>query len=305
MFLFPSARRVRAIVGLAVLALATAALLSPALRAARPEGSKADARAKPGVVDDLQILRSLETQAARLLETGKTTPASDLVAQLGRASCDVQLAKPSGKPLAPEELYERSRKSVLIVAGLFKCEKCSRNHVAPATGFVIGESGVAVTNHHVVNDPKNLTLVAMTVDGAVCAVKAVLAASAAHDVAILQLDASGLVPLAIGPRAAVGSDVFVISHPARRFYTLSRGMVARYGTVVRERQKSTLLQITAPYAKGSSGGPVLNTAGEVVGMASSTVSVYYGEDHGKPEDFQMAFDQCVPAEQILELIRAK
>jgi serine protease Do len=292
----PHFRSLSALGVLATLVMASAVTsLAPA--APKAEAPRPDAAAKAGVIDDTKIIRSLESQAAHLMDGGQTTPMADLISQLKRTRYDLPLAKPSGKALAADELYERSRKSVLVMGGGFKCEKCSRNHISPATGFVLSESGA------VVNNPKNLTLVAMTADGAVHPVKSVLAASAAYDVAILQLDASGLVPLAIGPRAAVGSDVFVISHPDRRFYTFSKGIVARYGTLVREKQRVPMLQITADYARGSSGGPVLNGAGEVVGMASSTVSVYYDDDHGKQANFQMAFDQCVPAEQILELVK--
>jgi serine protease Do len=298
----PHFRSLSALGVLATLVMASAVTsLAPA--APKAEAPRPDAAAKAGVIDDTKIIRSLESQAAHLMDGGQTTPMADLISQLKRTRYDLPLAKPSGKALAADELYERSRKSVLVMGGGFKCEKCSRNHISPATGFVLSESGAVVTNYHVVNNPKNLTLVAMTADGAVHPVKSVLAASAAYDVAILQLDASGLVPLAIGPRAAVGSDVFVISHPDRRFYTFSKGIVARYGTLVREKQRVPMLQITADYARGSSGGPVLNGAGEVVGMASSTVSVYYDDDHGKQANFQMAFDQCVPAEQILELVK--
>jgi len=286
-----------------VAAAALAAAVAPA--AQRANTPRPDGRTWAGVVDDAQILQTLDTQAARLMDGGDTTPTKDLISQLGRSKCDVRLAEPSTKPLAPDKLYERCKKSVLVMGSVYKCEKCGRNHVTPATGFVISESGAAVTNYHVVNNPKNITLVAMTADGTVHAVKSVLAASAVYDVAILQLDATDLVPLALGPRAAVGSDVFVISHPDRRFYTLGRGIVARYGTIIREKQRVPMLQITADYARGSSGGPILSSAGDVVGMASSTVSVYYDEDHGKQENFQMAFDQCVPAEQILELVKGK
>ena len=293
------------ILAMVALAAAAAAPRAPAPAAPKADAAASDARARPGVIDDMRILRVLETQAQRLLDGGKTTPMADLISQLSRTSCEVRLAKPSAAPLAPEELYERCKKGVLVLGSLFKCEKCGRNHVSPATGFVLSESGAAVTNYHVVSSPKNLTLVAMTADGSVCPVKSVLAASAAYDVAILQLDATGLVPLALGPRAPVGSDVFIISHPDRRFYTFGKGIVARYAMMVRSKQRVTMLQITADYARGSSGGPVFSGAGDVVGMASSTVSVYYDEDHGKQENFQMAFDQCVPAEQILELVKAK
>ena len=296
--------RITCVIAIVAMGALAAAIVPLAPAAQKADAPKTEVRL-PGVIDDARILRSLDTQAARLMDGGDTTPTKDLISQLGRTKCDVRLATPSGKPLAAAEVYERCKKSVLVMGSVYKCEKCGRNHVTPATGFVLSESGAAVTNYHVVNNPKNITLVAMTAGGAVHAVKSVLAASAAYDVAILQLDATDLVPLAIGPRAPIGSDVFVISHPDRRFYTLGRGIVARYGTIIREKQRVPMLQITANYARGSSGGPILSSAGDVIGMASSTVSVYYDEDHGKQENFQMAFDQCVPAEQILELVRTK
>jgi S1-C subfamily serine protease len=287
-----------------LLAIALAALAAAPSSAMAADG-KSDVRGRSPAIDDAQILRSIDTQTARLIEAGKTRPAAELIGQLSRKTCDLRLPTPATKPLAADELYDRCRKSVLILAGIYKCDKCGKNHASTATGFVLSESGAAVTNYHVVNAPKNITLVAMTAAGAIYPVKEVLAASAAYDVAIVQLDASGLVPAAVTPNAPVGSDVFVISHPDRRFFTLSRGIVARYGTMVRDRQKVPILQITAEYAKGSSGGPVLSGAGNAVGMVSSTVSVYYTEDHGKQENLQMVFNQCVPAEQILDLIKPR
>jgi S1-C subfamily serine protease len=285
--------------------LMLAAIALCGVRATGAADGKAETRTKSAAIDDAQILRSIDAQAARLIEAGKTRPASELIGQLSRKSCDLRLPKPSAKALAADELYEQCRRSVLIMAGIYKCEKCGKNHASPATGFVLSESGAVVTNYHVVNAPKNITLVAMTAEGTVYPVKEVLAASAAYDVAIVQVDASGLAPAPIAPDARVGSDVFIISHPDGRFFTLSRGIVARYGTVVRDRHKVPMLQVTAEYAKGSSGGPVLSSAGSVVGMVSSTSSVYYTEDHGKQENLQMVFNQCVPAGQILELVRPK
>lgn len=263
----------------------------------------------PAAIDDDKVFRSLETQANKLIEDGKTVPMADLVAQLGRLECTAALAKPSGKPLAPADLYERCRKSVLIMAPMYKCNKCTKLHPSPASGFILTESGLAVTNHHVVKGAKekdaqkDVTLVAMTFDGRVHPVKAVVAASAATDVAIVQLDGTGFTPLPVAAEAAVGSDVFVLSHPDGCFFTLTRGIVSRYASIVREKRKVPMLQITAAYAKGSSGGPVLSAAGEVVGMVSSTVSIYYKDDHGKQQDLQMVLNEAVPSAHILDLIR--
>jgi S1-C subfamily serine protease len=271
-----------------------------------PEPAVAPASAKPVVIDDIQFSRRLEVEANKLFEAGKTTPIKDLIAQLKHDRCDVELAVPSSQHLSAADVYARCKDSVVVMGALFKCEKCGRNHCGGASGFILSESGIAVTNYHVVNNPKNLTLVAATADGKVYPIKSVLAANEANDVAIVQIDGSGFKPLPIMANVPIGSDVFVISHPDGRFYTLAAGIVARYGTMMHGRNRRTpILQITAEYARGSSGGPVLGNDGSVVGMVASTVSVYYNDDHSKQEDLQMVVNECVPAAQILELINPK
>ena len=63
------------------------------------------------------------------------------------------------------------------------------------------------------------------------------------------------------------------------------------------------IEITADYGVGSSGGPVLDMSGNVVGMVSNTQGVY--ADPKERRNFQMNFHICVPAESILSLIRPK
>ena len=63
-----------------------------------------------------------------------------------------------------------------------------------------------------------------------------------------------------------------------------------------------MIGITADFARGSSGAPVLNEAGAVVAVAQSTRSIYYDEKEGRPENLQMVVKQCVPARYVRELI---
>jgi serine protease Do len=281
-------------------------LVASKVTASEPAAPKSAAPGKPAVIDDFQFSRRLEVEANKLYEADKTTPIKTLIAQLKNTRCDVDLARPSGQRLTAADIYTRCKDSVVVMGSLFKCEKCGKNHCGGASGFILTESGIAVTNYHVVNNPKNLTLVACTSDGKVYPVESVLAASEANDVAIVQIGGSGFKPLPVTANVPVGSDVYVISHPDGRFYTMASGIVSRYGTMMRRRnQRTPILQITAEYARGSSGGPVLGSDGSVVGMVSSTVSVYYNDDHSKQEDLQMVVNECVPAAQILELINPK
>lgn len=70
-------------------------------------------------------------------------------------------------------------------------------------------------------------------------------------------------PLA-GEPPAVGESIFTLGHPLGDEFTLSSGIVSGYRF-----DGSPRMQITAPISPGSSGGPVLNQFGEVVGLVSS------------------------------------
>lgn len=67
-------------------------------------------------------------------------------------------------------------------------------------------------------------------------------------------------------KVSVGDEIFVIGNPQGLEGTLSKGIVSAIRTVGQD----SILQITAPISPGSSGGPVLNEKGEVIGVAVAT-----------------------------------
>ena len=137
-------------------------------------------------------------------------------------------------------------------------------------------------------------------------VQEILAADSLNDIAIFRIPARGLQPLALAIDEPVGKKVCVISHPDRQFYTFTQGQISRY-TVQRDEAKGpgvNYMCITADYAKGSSGGPVLNENGAVIGMVCSTRTTYYGEKNKDPDDdVQMVVKFCIPGESIRHLLR--
>jgi len=266
-----------------------------------------DERHGPKTLNDLARLREFIIKAARLAHARKTVPAATLSRQLTRKQCRLRLAAPATKPLSSAEIYRRRIGSVVIVGGLSKCGKCDKWHVSSASGLVIAPSGVIATNYHLFADKRAKTFVAMTHDRKVFAVKEVLAASASDDVVILQLDTGGakLDAAPLAANAPIGSPVTVISHPSRRFYSLTTGVVSRYSTMRTKRGRAKMMAITADFAKGSSGAPVFDDHGNIIGMVASTTSVYYTKTKNKQQHLQMVFKNCVPSASILKLFKRR
>jgi hypothetical protein len=100
--------------------------------------------------------------------------------------------------------------------------------------------------------------------------------------------------------APVGSPVTVISHPEYHFYTLTAGIIARYDQHSHGRETRFRMDITADFAKGSSGAPILDEHGNAVGMVVSTQPVFHQDD--KTETVQMVFKHCAPAALIRRLV---
>ncbi len=257
----------------------------------------------PGEISDERIEELLDAEAERLIQSGQTAKMKDLLVQLNRRSCSVQLPRSAPNKLSAAELVARARAGVLVIGDLFKCKKCPRWHVGASSGFMLTESGVCATCYHVVNVPESQTLIAMTGDGRVVAVKEVLAANPNTDVAILRLAGSGFTALPVDGEAPVGASIRVISHPDDHFFTFSEGIVSRYVSVPLEKRAGevTMMAITADFGAGSSGAPVFNERGGVVGIVNNTQSLYY--DPKRSRDLQMVFKHCLPSQYILQLIK--
>jgi putative serine protease PepD len=143
------------------------------------------------------------------------------------------------------------------------------------SGFVLSEDGRIVTNHHVIDEARRI--VAVFADGKEVEVVGVWAFSEKDDLAVLQL-APGRYPALrlAGPPAQQGDEVVVIGSPHGLSQAITIGIVAavrEHGTVTKRTKdgpESWGLQITADIAPGSSGSPILNASGDVVGVAVGT-----------------------------------
>jgi serine protease Do len=262
----------------------------------------------PRYIDDEKLMRSLDRAMLKLAEDGKATRGKELRSQLNRKSCDVLAAAPSAVVLEPEEIYTGCAGAVVMLCSAWKSDEGGGWETGePATAWVVSPDGALVTNQHVFAEAeKEEVFGIMTHDGAFYPVTEILAADRLNDVAVFKVSARGLQPLALALEEPVGRKVCVISHPDRQFYSFTQGQISRY-TVQYDEENGPGVKymcITADYARGSSGGPVLNGQGAVVGMVCSTRTTYYGEkDKEKDNDVQMVAKFCIPAESIRPLLK--
>ena len=250
----------------------------------------------PAVINDRAIVGQMTARATTMMDSDSVVGMKTLIAKL-KTEPKIKLNLPKPNLSTPGE----AQKAIAVVGGVYKCKRCPRWHVAPASGFFIAED-LLVTNYHVVDQPDRDGLVVRLFDGRFFMVEDVVAASERFDLAVLRVPKTGLKPISLGQAAPVGAKVDLISHPNQKFYTLSEGRVARYFITQRNRKAVSAMAITADFGKGSSGAPVLDDSGQVVGIAASTESLYYTEKDGVQKNLQMVFKNCVPVSQLRELI---
>ena len=259
-------------------------------------------------VDDRAIKDMISSKSDVLLTDDQVVHIKKIGDQLNRKQTELRLPRLKTTELASREFYQKVTPSVLILSKMYKCGRCERWHDRSAGAFVLTADGAIVTNYHVVEGALDdeRAMVATTSTGEVYPVKELLAASQINDVVILQLALPRgvqLQPAKVAQRSWPGEDAIVISHPVGRFYTLTKGTVSRNATLRMKEGTSNRLFITADYAKGSSGSPVFNSFGEVIGLVSSTESIYYTETKGVQKNLQMVFHNCVQGQAVLSLIK--
>lgn len=251
-----------------------------------------------------KLLRSkMLREGEKFINSGRFTPSAELRTQLSRKTCRARLPNPEETELPLVDLVKKRQPGVLIISGLYKCDRCDHWHGGGASAVALTKEGVFATCHHVIAQTNRHAFFVMTSEGRVAPVVEVLAADEKADVAICRATGIELapVPLAVA-NPPVGSSVSLISHPSGNHYTLTTGVISRYFFKPMSKTRSTpAMAITAEFARGSSGGPVLDSRGNVVGLAASTYSIYYQEAHGKQENLQMVTRQCVPLGSIREL----
>ena len=152
------------------------------------------------------------------------------------------------------------------------------------SGWILDKSGIIVTNNHVVQDAESITVTlddgrTFTVD------TSKVATDALADLAVLKIDATNLPALTLGDSTVlrVGDWVVAIGNALGEGISATDGIVSRKGATITVDTGQTLrdlIQTNAAINPGNSGGPLVNLAGEVVGITSAKLSAVGVEGMG-------------------------
>jgi serine protease Do len=265
--------------------------------------------AEPPVVDDAALAGALRDRLAEAFAAEQAMSGEALVKAAAEAPRTIGIRLPEREAPAAHD-YETLARSVFVIGSIYNCGKCNDWHNGGgATAWALTADGVLVTNHHVFAKATGESWGVCSFDGKVYRILEILASDPDADLSIFRIDSGEdrLRPLPLAESAPVGSRVTMISHPEGRFFFQTSGEVARYVKTPSgsEGPAKTWMSVTAEYAKGSSGGPAMDSAGAVVGIAAVTQSIYYGVPvDGKREQgpLQMVVKNCIPVASLKAMI---
>ncbi len=145
--------------------------------------------------------------------------------------------------------------------------------IGSGSGFIVSSDGQIITNYHVIDMIPRMEVI--TTDNKIYAVEGITAYDKKLDLAVLKLEHAKDLPTVIlgnSDELQLGDDIVAIGYPLGLPVTVSFGNISSLnipGGLYRTEQKD--IQITAPISRGSSGGPLINMYGEVVGINYSYI----------------------------------
>ncbi|MDX2053187.1 MAG: S1C family serine protease [Polyangiaceae bacterium] len=160
----------------------------------------------------------------------------------------------SNAVLNPQQIFARSLASIVRIS----------TPSGQGSGFVVGASGLVVTSLHVVAGESEVKVESMRGDE--WPVVRIEGYNRDADLVVIRTHGEApALPISQGPYPPQGSNIVAIGHPLGLQATLSNGLISG---VRSWKDEVDVLQISAPISPGSSGGPIFNDRGEVIGLAT-------------------------------------
>ncbi len=145
---------------------------------------------------------------------------------------------------------------------------------ASGSGFIISEDGYVITNYHVIEGSRSITVT--TFDGDKYKA-AIVGGDENNDIAVLKIEAEGLTPVVLGDSANmnVGDTVIAIGNPLGELtFSLTQGVISALNrnVTLSGNNSMSLIQTDCAINSGNSGGALFNLYGEVIGITNAKYS---------------------------------
>ncbi len=162
----------------------------------------------------------------------------------------------------PAQILDENRASIAVIVA------AGNTSLKLGTGFFLQPDGLLLTNFHVV---EGMDLVGVKTPGGsvVLWAKKAKGFDLDNDLVVLRVETSAVKSSNLGnsDQVRVGEQIVVVGNPEGLEQTVSNGLVSG----IREVEGRRLFQISAPISEGSSGSPVFNDRGDVIGVAVSSL----------------------------------
>ena len=159
-----------------------------------------------------------------------------------------------------DKIFKENNKAVVVVVTF----DANDNPISQGSGFIVRADGAVVTNYHVISNAK---VIKIKVGDKILNVEGLIYTDKENDLVILKAKGEKLQTVRLGDIAKtnIGEKVYVISSPEGLENTISDGILSGIREITSDKK---VFQITAPISPGSSGSPVFNNNGEVIGIAT-------------------------------------
>ena len=164
---------------------------------------------------------------------------------------------------------------------------------AKGSGFIISSTGIIVTNNHVVNEAKTVSVTLS--DGSTYPAQ-VLGTDQRTDLAVLKINAGRPLPYVdLGSSANVepGEWVIAMGNPFGLGGSVSAGIVSALGRDIGDGPYDRFIQVDAPINEGNSGGPLFDQQGDVIGVNTAILS---------PTGGSVGIGFAIPSDQVKRVV---
>jgi len=178
--------------------------------------------------------------------------------------------------MSAQDIYDMARTQVVVISteapGVFGFP----DSPVSGSGFIISIDGYILTNFHVIETAfRNDLPINVILNDGLSNEAEVIGFEISNDVALIKIDAPDLSPVMFGnsDHMRVGQTIYAVGNPfGDLVYTMTDGIISALDRVVSVEGKSiSTFQFSAAVNHGNSGGPIYNTAGEVIGIVTAKI----------------------------------